>query len=39
MRKLKNATRVTGHSIGRGDMSDMYDKVERSDRGYRSLDW
>ena len=41
MRKLEGVTRITGHSIGigRGDMNDMDHKVERVDRGYRSLHW
>ena len=39
MTKLEWVTGVTCHSIGSGDMSNMDEKVERSDRGYRSLDW
>ena len=39
MTKLKGVTGVTGHLIGRGDMSDMDEKVESCDKGYRSLDW
>ena len=39
MIKFKGVTGVTGHLIGRGDLSDIDDKVERGDRSYRSLDW
>ena len=39
MIKLKGVTGVPGHSGVRGDMSDMDEKVGRSDKNYRSLDW